>query len=146
MIPVVPQNLFRGADGSETNDPGDSVGRRNRWKNSNGGIGRHAQAECWRCVFFSTVSAHKKRVARFLQHLLGQMPLSVARPRRARTGNEVLRHQAPTPSSSSIKPDAIPRASSWSRPTSVRLASQYGRYGYRRITARLRVESWLVNH
>ncbi len=68
MIPVVPQNLFRGADGSETNDPGDSVGRRNRWKNSNGGIGRHAQAECWRCVFFSTVSAHKKRVARFLQH------------------------------------------------------------------------------
>ncbi len=91
MIPVVPQNLFRSADGSETNDSGDSVGRRTRWKNSNGGIGRHAQAECWRCVFFSTVSAHKKRVARFLQHLLGQMPLSVVRPRSARTGDEVLR-------------------------------------------------------
>ncbi len=28
----------------------------------------------------------------------------------------------------------------------VRLASQYGRHGYRRITALLRAESWLVNH
>ncbi len=28
----------------------------------------------------------------------------------------------------------------------VRLASQYGRYGYRRITALLRAEGWLVNH
>lgn len=41
--------------------------------------------------FFSTVSAHRKRAARFLQHLLGQMPLSVVRPRGARTGDEVLR-------------------------------------------------------
>ena len=28
----------------------------------------------------------------------------------------------------------------------IRLASQYGRYGYRRITALLRVEGWRVNH
>lgn len=28
----------------------------------------------------------------------------------------------------------------------VRLASQYGRYGYRRITAMLRREGWRVNH
>jgi len=41
--------------------------------------------------FFSMVSAHRKRAARFLQHLLGQMPLSVVRPRGARTGDEVLR-------------------------------------------------------
>ena len=34
---VVPQNLFRGADGSETNDPGDSVGRWTRGKDCNGG-------------------------------------------------------------------------------------------------------------
>ena len=28
----------------------------------------------------------------------------------------------------------------------IRLASQYGRYGYRRITAMLRAEGWVVNH
>ena len=28
----------------------------------------------------------------------------------------------------------------------VRLASQYGRYGYRRVTAMLRNQGWLVNH
>ena len=28
----------------------------------------------------------------------------------------------------------------------IRLASQYGRYGYRRITALLRTEGWIVNH
>ena len=28
----------------------------------------------------------------------------------------------------------------------IRLASQYGRYGYRRITALLRIEGWQVNH
>ena len=28
----------------------------------------------------------------------------------------------------------------------VRLASAYGRYGYRRITALLRGEGWYVNH
>jgi transposase InsO family protein len=28
----------------------------------------------------------------------------------------------------------------------IRLASRYGRYGYRRITAMLRVEGWIVNH
>lgn len=28
----------------------------------------------------------------------------------------------------------------------VRLATRYGRYGYRRITAPLRREGWLVNH
>ena len=28
----------------------------------------------------------------------------------------------------------------------VRIASKYGRYGYRRITALLRVEGWVVNH
>ncbi len=28
----------------------------------------------------------------------------------------------------------------------VRLAKQYGRYGYRKITALLRVEGWQVNH
>jgi len=28
----------------------------------------------------------------------------------------------------------------------VRLAAQYGRYGYRRVTALLRAEGWLVNH
>ncbi len=28
----------------------------------------------------------------------------------------------------------------------IRLASQYGRYGYRRITALLRAEDWHVNH
>ena len=28
----------------------------------------------------------------------------------------------------------------------VRLASTYGRYGYRRITALLRAEGWVVNH
>jgi|TARA_B100000315_G_scaffold229708_1_gene239501 transposase InsO family protein len=28
----------------------------------------------------------------------------------------------------------------------IRLASQYGRYGYRRITALLRAEGWIVNH
>ena len=32
-----------------------------------------------------------------------------------------------------------------SRPTIIRLASQYGRYGYRRITALLRTEGWHVN-
>lgn len=52
MGPVVPQNLFRGADGSETTDPGDSVGRWTRRKDCNCGIGRYAQAECWRCVLF----------------------------------------------------------------------------------------------
>ena len=50
--PVVPQNLFRGAGGSETNDPGDSVGRWTRRKDCNGRIDRYAQAECWRCVLF----------------------------------------------------------------------------------------------
>lgn len=28
----------------------------------------------------------------------------------------------------------------------VRLASKYGRYGYRRLTELLRVEGWKVNH
>ncbi len=28
----------------------------------------------------------------------------------------------------------------------IRLAGQYGRYGYRRITAMLLVEGWVVNH
>ena len=28
----------------------------------------------------------------------------------------------------------------------IRLARRYGRYGYKRITALLRVEGWLVNH
>ena len=28
----------------------------------------------------------------------------------------------------------------------IRLAGQYGRYGYRRITAMLRAEGWVVNH
>jgi transposase InsO family protein len=28
----------------------------------------------------------------------------------------------------------------------IALASQYGRYGYRRVTALLRQEGWLVNH
>ncbi len=28
----------------------------------------------------------------------------------------------------------------------IRLVSQYGRYGYRRITAMLRAEGWQVNH
>jgi len=28
----------------------------------------------------------------------------------------------------------------------IELASAYGRYGYRRITAMLRNEGWLVNH
>jgi putative transposase len=28
----------------------------------------------------------------------------------------------------------------------VRLASLYGRYGYRRVTALLRAEGWMVNH
>ncbi len=28
----------------------------------------------------------------------------------------------------------------------IRLASQYGRYGYRRITAVLRADGWHVNH
>jgi len=28
----------------------------------------------------------------------------------------------------------------------VALASEYGRYGYRRVTALLRKEGWLVNH
>lgn len=28
----------------------------------------------------------------------------------------------------------------------VRLASTYGRYGYRRITALLRTEGWVINH
>ena len=28
----------------------------------------------------------------------------------------------------------------------VRLAGQYGRYGYRRVTALLRAEGWHVNH
>ncbi len=28
----------------------------------------------------------------------------------------------------------------------IRLASQYGRYGYRRITALLRADGWHVNH
>ena len=28
----------------------------------------------------------------------------------------------------------------------VRLASKYGRYGYRRITALLRAEGWILNH
>ncbi len=28
----------------------------------------------------------------------------------------------------------------------IRLASQYGRYGYRRITAMLPAEGWIVNH
>ena len=28
----------------------------------------------------------------------------------------------------------------------IRLAGQYGRYGYRRITALLRAEGWIVNH
>ena len=28
----------------------------------------------------------------------------------------------------------------------VRLASQYGRYGYRRVTALLHIEGWHVNH
>ena len=49
-------------------------------------------------VFFvSTVSAHRKRAARFLQHLLGQMPLSVVRPRGARSGDEVLRLEETQP-------------------------------------------------
>jgi transposase InsO family protein len=28
----------------------------------------------------------------------------------------------------------------------VKLASRYGRYGYRRVTALLRAEGWVVNH
>ena len=28
----------------------------------------------------------------------------------------------------------------------IRLARRYGRYGYRRITAMLRTEGWIVNH
>ena len=28
----------------------------------------------------------------------------------------------------------------------IRLAKQYGRYGYRKITERLRIEGWRVNH
>ncbi len=47
--------------------------------------------------FFSTVSAHRKRAGRFLQHLLGQMPLSVVRPRGAHTGDEVRRLEETLP-------------------------------------------------
>ena len=42
-----------------------------------------------------------------------------------------------------------PRARAWEqilRQEIVRLASEYGRYGYRRITALLRREGWQVNH
>ncbi len=41
--------------------------------------------------FYSAVSSHKKRAARFSQHVPRQIPLSAVRPRYARTGDEVLR-------------------------------------------------------
>ena len=40
----------------------------------------------------------------------------------------------------------IPEADAALRAAIVRLATRFGRYGYRRITALLRVEGWRVNH
>ena len=40
----------------------------------------------------------------------------------------------------------IPEADAALRAAIVRLATRFGRYGYRRITALLRAEGWRVNH
>jgi transposase InsO family protein len=40
----------------------------------------------------------------------------------------------------------IPEADAVLRAAIVRLATRFGRYGYRRITALLRAEGWRVNH
>lgn len=67
-----------------------------------------------------------------------QQKLGVSERRACRVLNQtrsVQRHQ----SNKSVKEELL-------RSDIVRLASAYGRYGYRRITALLKAEGWIVNH
>ena len=43
-------------------------------------------------------------------------------------------------------PKGIPEDEELLRTRVIDLASQYGRYGYRRVTALLRNQGWIVNH
>ena len=54
----------------------------------------------------------------------------------------VIGHPRPTQS----YPKRIDEDEEFLREQIVSLASKYGRYGYRRVTAMLRNEGWLVNH
>ena len=49
-------------------------------------------------------------------------------------------------SRSSLRHQAKPTRDDELRLAMIRLAKQYGRYGYRKITALLRIEGWQVNH
>ena len=49
-------------------------------------------------------------------------------------------------SRSSLRYQAKPQNNDALRLTMIRLAKQYGRYGYRKVTALLRMEGWWVNH
>ena len=67
-----------------------------------------------------------------------QQKLGVSERRGCRVLNQarsVQRHKSNKPQSEQILREDI-----------VRLASKYGRYGYRRITALLKAEGWIVNH
>ena len=46
----------------------------------------------------------------------------------------------------SIPSQAKPTRDDELRLAMIRLAKQYGRYGYRKVTALLRIEGWRVNH
>ena len=43
-------------------------------------------------------------------------------------------------------PKVIPEDAELLRAKVIELASEYGRYGYRRVTALLRNQGWIVNH
>ena len=47
---------------------------------------------------------------------------------------------------SSLRSQARPTNDDALRLAMIRLAKQYGRYGYRKVTALLRTEGWKVNH
>ena len=49
-------------------------------------------------------------------------------------------------SRSSLRYQAKPQNDDALRLAMIRLAKQYGRYGYRKVTALLRMEGWWVNH
>jgi putative transposase len=50
------------------------------------------------------------------------------------------------PRSTQRYPKVIPEREELIRAKVIKLASQYGRYGYRRVTALLRNQGWIVNH
>ncbi|GGO16743.1 insertion element protein [Iodidimonas muriae] len=71
-----------------------------------------------------------------MDHVIGKLSVSLRRACRVLGQHRSTQRKAPA---------ARPEEAALTAPI-IRLASEYGRYGYRRITALLRMEGWYVNH